>query len=234
MTNRHVLLNIWSVTIINYSESNRMAKQELIEMGEDTDGMVESTSKLRDQIKALTGFDIMEDENTYKNIMDIVIGIGDTWEDLTDLEQAGLLESLAGKQQSNALAAALQNADMIKEVYETAQNADGSAQEELESQIQSIEGYIARLTNAVQEFWYTAIDSEQVKIILDFVTTLIKGLTELVDILGTIPTVAGVITGALGIKNILSGKNSGGRAKKVQLEIAIFYDIKEVNYSPKV
>ena len=73
-----------------------MAKQELVDMGEETDGMVESTSKLRDQIKALTGFDIMEDENTFKNIMEIVIGIGDAWEGLTDLERAGLLESLAG------------------------------------------------------------------------------------------------------------------------------------------
>lgn len=119
-----------------------MAKQELVEMGEDTEGMVESTSKLRDQIKSLTGFDIMEDENTYKDIMDIIIGIGDAWEDLTDLEQAGLLESLAGKQQSNALAAALQNVDMIREVYETAQNADGSAQEELNAYLDSIEGEI--------------------------------------------------------------------------------------------
>ena len=120
----------------------RGAKQELINAGLETDGMVESTSKLRDQIKSLTGFDIMEDENTYKDIMDIIIGIGDAWEDLTDLEQAGLLESLAGKQQSNALAAALQNVDMIREVYETAQNADGSAQEELNAYLDSIEGEI--------------------------------------------------------------------------------------------
>lgn len=75
----------------------RGAKQELIEMGQDTDDMVESTSILRDQVKALTGFDIMEDENTYKNLMEIIIGIGDAWKDLSDIEQAGLLESLAGE-----------------------------------------------------------------------------------------------------------------------------------------
>ena len=111
-------------------------------MGEETDGMIESTSKLRDQIKALTGFDIMEDENTFKNIMDIVIGIGEEWENLTDLEQAGLLESLAGKQQSNALAAALQNVDIIKAAYETAQTSEGSAQQELDAYLDSIEGIL--------------------------------------------------------------------------------------------
>ena len=141
MTNRHV--KIWSVTILKlYSESNRLAKQELVDMGEETDGMIESTSKLRDQIKALTGFDIMEDENTYKNIMDIVIGIGEAWDDLSDIDRAGLLESLAGKQQSNALAAALQNTDIIKAAYETAQTSEGSAQQELDAYLDSIEGIL--------------------------------------------------------------------------------------------
>lgn len=121
----------------------RGAKQELIDSGLETEGMVESTSKLRDNIKALTGFDIMADENTYKDIMEIIIGIGDAWKDLTDIEQAGLLEQLAGKQQSNALAAALDNVDLIKKVYQTAQNSEGSAQEELDAHLESIEGVMA-------------------------------------------------------------------------------------------
>lgn len=191
----------------------RGAKQELIDAGLETEGMVESTSKLRDQIKALTGFDIMEDENTYKDIMEIIIGIGDAWEDLTDLEQAGLLESLAGKQQSNALAAALQNVDMIKEAYETAQNADGSAQEELESQLQSIEGRIARLTNQIQEFWYTFIDSDAVKVVIDFLTTLVSLATEFVDTIGAFPIIMTTIVAAISKFSGAKLFTGGGRAK---------------------
>lgn len=191
----------------------RGAKQELIDAGLETEGMVESTSKLRDQIKALTGFDIMEDENTYKDIMEIIIGIGDAWEDLTDLEQAGLLESLAGKQQSNALAAALQNVDMIKEAYETAQNADGSAQEELESQLQSIEGRIARLTNQIQEFWYAFIDSDAVKVVIDFLTTLVSLATEFVDTIGTFPIIMTTIVAAISKFSGAKLFTGGGRAK---------------------
>ena len=41
----------------------RGAKTEIEEMGGDTDDMVESTSKLRDLVKGMTGFDIMEDED---------------------------------------------------------------------------------------------------------------------------------------------------------------------------
>lgn len=191
----------------------RGAKQELIDAGLETEGMVESTSKLRDQIKALTGFDIMEDENTYKDIMEIIIGIGDAWEDLTDLEQAGLLESLAGKQQSNALAAALQNVDMIKEAYETAQNADGSAQEELESQLQSIEGRIARLTNQIQEFWYTFIDSDVVKVVIDFLTTLVSLATDFIDTIGSFPIIMTAIVAAISKFSGAKLFTGGGRAK---------------------
>ena len=67
---------------------------------------------------------------------------------------------------------------------------------------------ISKLTNAVQEFWYTAIDSEFIKTVLDFVTSLINGLTEVVDILGGFPTLIGAITAGLSIKN------GGGRAWK--------------------
>ena len=65
-------------------------------MGEDTDDMVESTSKLRDLVKGITGFDIMKDENTFKDIYDIVIGISEKWNTLSDIDQASLLENLAG------------------------------------------------------------------------------------------------------------------------------------------
>lgn len=75
----------------------RGAKTELEKAGEDTDGMVESTSKLQALIKGMTGFDIMEsDGKTFKDIYDIIIGIGEKWNDLSDIDRASLLEKLAG------------------------------------------------------------------------------------------------------------------------------------------
>lgn len=46
----------------------RGSETELQEMGEDTDDLVKSTSKLRSLVKGITGFDIMEDKDTYKDI----------------------------------------------------------------------------------------------------------------------------------------------------------------------
>lgn len=76
----------------------RGTKQTLEELGEETDAFVESTSKMRDTIKTLTGVDILEkDQKTYKSIYEIMLGIGKVWDKLSDVEQAGLLEALAGK-----------------------------------------------------------------------------------------------------------------------------------------
>lgn len=46
-----------------------MADTELESMGEDTEGLVTSTSKLQAKVKALTGgFDIMKDKDNFKDI----------------------------------------------------------------------------------------------------------------------------------------------------------------------
>lgn len=66
----------------------RGSDTELQAMGEDTDGLVKSTSKLRDMVKGMTGFDIMKNENEYKDIYDIVLGIGEQWDKLSDIDRA--------------------------------------------------------------------------------------------------------------------------------------------------
>lgn len=60
--------------------------------------MANSTSELRDLVMSMTGFDIMADEagTQFKDIYDIIVGIGEVWDDLADVDQAALLEKLAG------------------------------------------------------------------------------------------------------------------------------------------
>ena len=66
----------------------RGSKSELEDLGEETDAYVESTSKLRNQVKATTGVDIMKDEKTYKDVYTILVEIGKVWKDLNDIDQA--------------------------------------------------------------------------------------------------------------------------------------------------
>lgn len=66
----------------------RSSESVLSAAGEDTDGMAESVSKLRKEILALSGVDIMLDEDTYKTPYQMLIEIGKVWDNLTDVTQA--------------------------------------------------------------------------------------------------------------------------------------------------
>lgn len=69
----------------------RGAKTELEDAGLETDGMVDSTAKLREEILALSGVDIMLDEDTFKSPFKIMDELAAKWKDLTDIQQAKCL-----------------------------------------------------------------------------------------------------------------------------------------------
>ena len=73
----------------------RGAKTELEAAGEDVEGMAESTAKLREEILALSGVDIMLDENTFKSTYQIMDELSVKWKDLTDIQQAKCLPDYA-------------------------------------------------------------------------------------------------------------------------------------------
>ena len=160
----------------------RGAKTELEDMGEDTEGMVESTSKLRDLVKGMTGFDIMEDENTFKSIYDIMVGIGEKWQDLTDINQAALLEALAGKRAGNALAATLNNMEDLKGAYEKAQLASGSASKEQENYAKSIQYSIDKVKASAQELAHTFLNSDVIKSLMESFNTFLQNLNRDISI----------------------------------------------------
>lgn len=66
----------------------RGATTELEKAGLDTDGMAESTAKLREEMLALSGIDIMKDATTFKSTYNILDELANKWENLTDIQQA--------------------------------------------------------------------------------------------------------------------------------------------------
>lgn len=191
--------NMWRTV----SARLRGAETELQEMGEDTDGLVKSTSKLRELVKGITGFDIMEDENTFKDIYEIILGIGKEWQGINDIDRAALLEALSGKQQSNALAATLNNIDILEKAYKEATDAEGSAMREQEKYQESVQYSIDRTKASLEELSNDFMSSNFLKGIIDFGDGAINVLDNLLSTLGSFPTVIGSIMGSLTLfKNI--------------------------------
>ena len=100
------------------------------------------------------------------------------------------------------MAAVLNNYERLEEIYQTAENSAGSALEEQNRYTQSLQYSLDQLTAHGEEFWSTFINKDDVKDFIDLINKLISGATNLVDILGSIPTVAGILGGFAAIKNV--------------------------------
>ena len=177
----------------------RGAKAELEDMQEDTDGLCDSTAKLREQIKSLTGVDIMLDDNTFKSTTDIIKELGAVWDKLSDSSQAATLELIAGKSRANNVAALLKNYQRIDEVMESLGDAEGSAMRENEAIVDSIDGRIKKLSASMEDFWQKAINTDFVKNIVSSLDTILNLLTKIIDQFGLLPTIIGVGGAGTGI-----------------------------------
>ena len=179
----------------------RGASTDLEDLGEEEDEYTKSTSKLRAEVKGLTGFDIMEDENTYKSIYEILLGIGKEWDNLTDIEQASLGEALAGKQNSNVFYSIMQNIDELEDVYKTAEDAAGSAEKEELNFEKSIQYSLSRIQASAQEWANNLISSDIIKWFVDLGNAIVNVSTKF----GSLTTViagAGIFAGVKNFKDI--------------------------------
>lgn len=173
----------------------RSSKTELAEMGEETDNLVESTPKLRTQIKALTkGFDILgSDGKTIKSTYEIMKGIAAVWKDMSDVDQAALLELIAGKTRAQGVSALLSNWSQVDEVLKTIAEDEGTALRNNEAKLNTIQGRLTKLTNASQKLASDALNTELIKDFISGVTGAVNALDTLIQKIGILPTAAGAI-----------------------------------------
>ncbi|MDD3150127.1 MAG: hypothetical protein PHV68_04760, partial [Candidatus Gastranaerophilales bacterium] len=174
----------------------RGVKAELEEAGLETEGMAESTAKLRAQVKALTnidgkgGIDILADEDTFKSTYAIILEISKVWKNISDIDQAALLELLSGKRQGNIIAAALTNMTDGVNAYEASLNSLGSAEAEHEKWMESIEAKQKKFQAQYQVFSTAFLNSDLVGAVYDIGTGLLSILTPLAKINALLPLIA--------------------------------------------
>ena len=195
----------------------KSAKEELEELGEDTDSLITTQSKLRDTIKQATavasngfkGFDILDDNGNYKSTYEIMLGIAQIYQEILDTDkQFGtnnanlLLETVAGKTRANIAASIFQSPDVLEAAYKSSQDANGSAMRENEKYIQSISGHLAQLQNAWQEMWANAANRE----VINFFIDAAKAVVNLANAVGVLPTTLALLVPYI---NIITKAKSG-------------------------
>ncbi len=174
----------------------RATKTELEENGEDAEYCASSMSELRDSILALTKgkVDIQLDEDTYKDVYDIMQEISGVYDQLTDKEQASLLNLLGGKRNANAVQALIQQFQIAEDTMKQTQQAAGSAMKENDTYMSSIQGKLNQLSSAFQNLSINLLDSDIVKFFVDLATSVTDFTNGLVKANELVPTLIAAVS----------------------------------------
>lgn len=180
----------------------RAAKTEAEAAGVETDGMADSVSALREKIIALTGIDIMIDDDTFKSTYDILAEISSVWATLSDTTQANVLNLLGGKRNANVVSALLNNWKTAGEATKAAMNSLGSALNENETYLDSIAGKLATAQAAFESLSSAIVNSSIVKGTIDLGTGFMNMATGLARVNMLLPV---MLISMRALSNIKSG-----------------------------
>ena len=203
----------------------RAAKTEAESAGEATDGMASSVSTLREDVLRLTDkkVDIMIDDSTFKSTYQIMQEIADVWKDLSDIKQANILNLLGGKRNADSIISLIKNFQTAKDVMDGLEQSAGSADRELATFKDSIEGRMTDLRTSFQQLSSTVVNSDLIKTVVSGGDSILQVLNKITQTIGTLP---GIVTGigAILSKNDLgffsaSGTSFGERLSKQLFKI---------------
>lgn len=187
-----------------------VAVQQLQELGEETDGVVTTVSKLRDVIMSATkvasngfkGIDILDNNGNYRSTASVLQDIADIYNEIEETDKKTksnnvnlLLETIAGKNRANTAASILQSPDILREAIESSTNAKGSADRENETYLSSLEAHITQLQTQLQELATVTINSDMFKGVIDTATAFLNIVTQILDKLPLLSTAIGGFAG---------------------------------------
>ena len=210
----------------------RGMKGQLEELGEETDENVENISKMQGQILNMTKgkVNIFDGAGNFKSTYEIMKGIAEVWDELSSVNQANLLETIAGKNRANDVAALLSNWENVEAAVKSASEAEGSAARENAKYVDSIQGRLDKMTTSWQSFANTFMSSDFLKGAISALTGFIEVLEEVIDVVGAFPTLMGTIATGMSFKNkgffSVLNKDIAGAQKQLSLFGKSFKDIK--------
>lgn len=181
-------------TLKSLSMYLRAAKSDAENAGIEVDGMANSVSELRSELKSLTGVDIMLDSKNFKSTYQIMKELSQVWSGLSDVTQANVTEMIGGKRNANAVSAILNNFDVAESAMESAANSANVAWAENEKYLDSIQGRLNQLNASFQALSTDVLDSGLVKTVVSLATGLTKAADAMIKFTGAIPMGAGIAT----------------------------------------
>ena len=163
----------------------------ILKLAQDTDTLEAANGKVKVALKDSNG----ELRSTFAILQDLY----PQWQTLNNEERSSLALMLSGKTQTEVFQATMDNFTHAIEANETAMESQGSAARENAKYLDSIEGKIKAFQSAWEQLSYHIVSSDFIKGVVSVGTELIKILDKLVQDIGTLPTLLGILAGAFGV-----------------------------------
>lgn len=180
----------------------RGATTELEEMGEETDGLAQGLSKYREEIKALSGVDIMKDENTYKDMYDIFVQLAEVWDNMEDVSQSRVAEILGGTRNTSGIMSTITNIKDAIGAYSSAMDSAGTATEANNVYMDTTKAKVGELKAAFQELSSDFISSNFTKGAVEGLKGIVEAIDKIVETVGSLGTILAGLGLAKVIKNV--------------------------------
>jgi len=157
---------------------------------EETEEFIGGVEELSGKIANLTktastpgGISLFSDaaKTEYKSTRQLLQEISEIYDQLTDKNQAKLLEALAGKRNGQAVAAILNNFDTVTSSLESMSNSAGNAEAEMSVAMDSIDFKLNKVKETGTGIAQNLFGREEMKSILDMIGSLGNGLDWLTD-----------------------------------------------------
>ena len=142
--------------------------------------------------------ELQKSNGEMRSTYDIMNDLGKVWNDLNETEQTAIATTLAGKTQFEVFANVMKNWESATNATKTAMDAQGSSMRENEKYLDSIEGKLQAFQSAWEQLSFHVVNSDMIKDVIDFGTQIITVIDNVVQKIGALPTLIGLIGTAIG------------------------------------
>ena len=186
------------------------------------DGEIVEESKYNEMIDALTRHNVklVDANGEYRKTYDIIKDIAAVWKDMTTMQQAAVIEALAGTRQQNIFASLMTQFGEAEEAVKRMNNAGGELDEAYGIYLDSIQAHVNTLKAAYDELARDFTDSDLAKGVIDFLTKIIELLDKLVSSIGMV----GAIITTIGLPVVLA--NIGNIASGIKSLVKAFIELR--------
>lgn len=177
---------------------------------EETEEFIGGIEELSGDIADLTksvehplGVSLFKDDakTEFKSTTELLRDISEIYDELTDKQQANLLEKLAGKRQGQIVAAILNNFNAVDKSLNTMADSAGSAMNEMEIIEKSLEFKLNALKETAVGVFQNLFQTDEMGTVIDILTDLLEILDFLTEKLGLFGTIIAGIGITAFIKN---------------------------------